>query len=255
MEPRSRRRLLLEGLAPIEGGVPALLSATFTLALAEDPAERFGNATAFTSSLAQALPAASARLAERSSGSPEQPSDPETDPVVAPVIIAVPNDSGPGEPVPDTTAGGWRIRPATPTPNLGDLDLWTFAAAGDAQAEPPAEVAATPRADPVLAPVFEPSRDEVAKIQAGGYFGEMSLLTGEPRSATVCAVGDVVVVEIGADLFRRMGAVHPDAIEKIGVAAMVRRAGLEKIKTATSVTVAVATATLMTRMKRFLGLS
>jgi small-conductance mechanosensitive channel/CRP-like cAMP-binding protein len=103
--------------------------------------------------------------------------------------------------------------------------------------------------------VIEPSREEVAKIQAGGYFGEMSLLTGEPRSATVLAVGDVVVVEIGADLFRRMGAVHPDAIEKIGIAAMVRRAGLEKIKTATSATVAVETANLMTRMKRFLGLA
>ena len=102
--------------------------------------------------------------------------------------------------------------------------------------------------------VLEPSRHEVAKIQAGGYFGEMSLLTGEPRSATVLAVGDVVVVEISADLFRRIGAIHPDAIEKIGAAAMVRRAGLEKIKTATSVTVAVETANLLTRMKRFLGL-
>lgn len=107
----------------------------------------------------------------------------------------------------------------------------------------------------VVSVVIEPSRDEVARIQAGGYFGEMSLLTGEPRSATVLAVGDVVVVEIGADLFRRMGAVHPDAIEKIGVAAMVRRAGLEKVKTATSVSVAVETANLMTRMKRFLGLA
>jgi small-conductance mechanosensitive channel/CRP-like cAMP-binding protein len=103
--------------------------------------------------------------------------------------------------------------------------------------------------------VLEPSRDEVARIEAGGYFGEMSLLTGEPRSATVLAVSDVTVVEIGSDLFRRMGAVHPDAIEKIGVAAMVRRAGLEKIKTATTVTVAVETANLLTRMKRFLGLS
>jgi small-conductance mechanosensitive channel/CRP-like cAMP-binding protein len=103
--------------------------------------------------------------------------------------------------------------------------------------------------------VLEPSREEVAKIQAGGYFGEMSLLTGEPRTATVLAVGDVVVVEIGADLFRRMGVVHPHAIEKIGIAAMVRRAGLEKVKTATSVTVAVETANLLTRMKRFLGLA
>ena len=33
--------------------------------------------------------------------------------------------------------------------------------------------------------VLEPERQEVAGIDAGGYFGEMSLLTGEPRTATV----------------------------------------------------------------------
>jgi CRP-like cAMP-binding protein len=83
----------------------------------------------------------------------------------------------------------------------------------------------------------------------------MSLLTGEPRSATVLAVGDVVVVEIGADLFRRIGTAHPDAIEKIGMAAMVRRAGLEQMRTATAETPAVETTTLMTRMKKFLRLA
>ena len=35
--------------------------------------------------------------------------------------------------------------------------------------------------------VLEPARQEVARIERGGYFGEMSLLTGEPRSATVLA--------------------------------------------------------------------
>jgi small-conductance mechanosensitive channel len=103
--------------------------------------------------------------------------------------------------------------------------------------------------------VLEPAREEVARIQRGGYFGEMSLLTGEPRSATVLAVGDVVVVEIGADLFRRLAAVHPEAIEKIGMAAMVRRAGLEQMKTATAGAVTIETATLMTRMKKFLRLA
>ncbi len=103
--------------------------------------------------------------------------------------------------------------------------------------------------------VLEPSREELARIQPGGYFGEMSLLTGEPRSATVLAVGDVVVVEIGADLFRRIGTAHPDAIEKIGMAAMVRRAGLEQMRTATAETATVETTTLMTRMKKFLRLS
>ena len=103
--------------------------------------------------------------------------------------------------------------------------------------------------------VLEPSREELARIQRGGYFGEMSLLTGEPRSATVLAVGDVVVVEIGAELFRRMAALHPEAIEKIGMAAMVRRTGLEQMRTATAGAVTVETTTLMMRMKKFLRLT
>ena len=103
--------------------------------------------------------------------------------------------------------------------------------------------------------VLEPTREDLARIQRGGYFGEMSLLTGEPRSATVLSVGDVVVVEIIADLFRRLAAAHPESIEKIGMAAMVRRAGLEQMKSATSETVTVETKTLMTRMKKFLRLA
>ena len=102
--------------------------------------------------------------------------------------------------------------------------------------------------------VLEPSRNEVARIQRGGYFGEMSLLTGDPRSATVLAAGDVTVVEIGVDLFRRIIAAHPEAIEKIGLAVMMRRAQLDQIKSATAETATIETATLVTRMKRFLRL-
>jgi small-conductance mechanosensitive channel/CRP-like cAMP-binding protein len=103
--------------------------------------------------------------------------------------------------------------------------------------------------------VLEPSREELARIQPGGYFGEMSLLTGEPRSATVLAVGDVAAVEIGADLFRRLAALHPEAIEKIGMAAAVRRAGLEQVRTATAGAATVETTTLVARMKKFLRLA
>ncbi len=95
---------------------------------------------------------------------------------------------------------------------------------------------------------------QVAQIEAGGYFGEMSLLTGDPRSATVVAAGDVTVIEISADLFRRIGTLHPRAIEQIAIAAMTRRADLERVKTTTAGAVAVETNTLLTRMKKFLRL-
>ena len=60
-----------------------------------------------------------------------------------------------------------------------------------------------------VAVVLEPDRQEVATIRSGGYFGEMSLLTGEPRSATVVARGEAVVLELTAEVFRRLGDREP----------------------------------------------
>jgi CRP-like cAMP-binding protein len=93
----------------------------------------------------------------------------------------------------------------------------------------------------------------VARIEPGGYFGEMSLLTGDPRTATVLAVGDVEVIELGADLFRRLASVEPASIERIAMAAATRRAGLEAARAAAaSGAMAPETATLLSRMKKFL---
>ncbi len=102
--------------------------------------------------------------------------------------------------------------------------------------------------------VLEPKRNEVARIQRGGYFGEMSLLTGDPRTATVLAAGDVSVAEIDADLFRRVIAAHPEAIDKIGMAVMMRRAELDQIRSSAAETATIETGTLLARMKRFLRL-
>jgi small-conductance mechanosensitive channel len=103
--------------------------------------------------------------------------------------------------------------------------------------------------------VLEPDRREVAVIPKGGYFGEMSLLTGDPRSATVVARGDTAVLELDADVFRTLGAVDPAAIEQIGVAAVTRRAELNQIRDAAqSAVVADVRSTFIGRMKKFLGL-
>ena len=103
--------------------------------------------------------------------------------------------------------------------------------------------------------LLEPDRREVATIDRGGYFGEMSLLTGEPRTATVVARGDAVVIEIDAELFRKLGAAYPHTIEQIGVAAVTRRSELNAIRNASPGTaVADAPATFIARMKKFLRL-
>jgi small-conductance mechanosensitive channel/CRP-like cAMP-binding protein len=103
--------------------------------------------------------------------------------------------------------------------------------------------------------VVDPGRREVAVIEKGGYFGEMSLLTGDTRSASVIARGDTSVLELDAEVFRTIGAADPQAVEQIGLAAVARRAQLTEIRDAARTTVvADAPATLLGRMKRFLGL-
>jgi CRP-like cAMP-binding protein len=83
----------------------------------------------------------------------------------------------------------------------------------------------------------------------------MSLLTGEPRTATVVAEGDSVLLEIHAELFRKLAADSPQAIERIAVAAMTRRGELDQVRTAArGAAVAEAPASLLSRMRRFLRL-
>jgi small-conductance mechanosensitive channel len=102
---------------------------------------------------------------------------------------------------------------------------------------------------------LESSPQDVAVIEPGGYFGEMSLLTGQPRTASVIARGDTHVVEIDAELFRRLGAASPHAVEQIAVAAAARRAELDEVRVgAQAAAVAEVPATLVARMKRFLRL-
>ncbi|MEP6592049.1 MAG: hypothetical protein ABJC51_00055, partial [Acidobacteriota bacterium] len=64
------------------------------------------------------------------------------------------------------------------------------------------------------------------------------------------------VIEIDAEQFRRLGATHPLAIERIGLTAATRRAELEQIRAASQqATAPVAPATLLARMKKFLHLA
>jgi small-conductance mechanosensitive channel/CRP-like cAMP-binding protein len=95
---------------------------------------------------------------------------------------------------------------------------------------------------------------EVARIETGGFFGEMSLLTGEPRTATVSARGDCQVLEIAGDVFKQYVADHPRAIDQIADAAAARRRELEHSRGASAVSAAEARVTLAARMRRFFGL-
>ena len=98
------------------------------------------------------------------------------------------------------------------------------------------------------------SGKEVARIETGGFFGEMSLLTGEPRSATVSARGDCRVLEIAGDVFKSYITEHPDVIDQVAGAAAARKRELDQSRGATTTNPAEARVTLAARMRRFFGL-
>ena len=62
----------------------------------------------------------------------------------------------------------------------------------------------------------------LATLDEGDYFGETSLMTGAPRSATVAALVETRLLEVGHESFRRLLAAQPNLVEQLGAALQVR---------------------------------
>lgn len=99
-----------------------------------------------------------------------------------------------------------------------------------------------------------PEAREVAVTETGGYFGEMSLLTGEPRSATVRAKGDCTLLEISADAFAACIRSRPETVDLLAEAAAARRRELDAARTERA-SAPVEPVTLAQRIRRFFGVS
>jgi small-conductance mechanosensitive channel/CRP-like cAMP-binding protein len=67
---------------------------------------------------------------------------------------------------------------------------------------------------------------EIAQLGPGQCFGEMSLLTGEPRSATVVALGEVECYRLHADAFRKLLERRSDLAAMIAAQLAERRVAL-----------------------------
>jgi small-conductance mechanosensitive channel len=56
----------------------------------------------------------------------------------------------------------------------------------------------------------------LAVLEPGDYFGEMSLMTGAARVATVTTLEETRLLEVGKVSFGRILAAHPDLVEELG---------------------------------------
>jgi hypothetical protein len=67
---------------------------------------------------------------------------------------------------------------------------------------------------------------EIAQLGPGQWFGEMSLLTGEPRSATIVALSEVECYRLPADAFRRLLERRSDLATRLATQLAERRVAL-----------------------------
>ena len=79
-----------------------------------------------------------------------------------------------------------------------------------------------------------PDDQEVARLGVGEVFGEMSWLTGEPRSATVTAAGDTVVFELDDDVLRELATASAGVLDTLAEAVSRRRHELDSISADTA---------------------
>jgi CRP-like cAMP-binding protein len=102
---------------------------------------------------------------------------------------------------------------------------------------------------------LEPSGQEVAVIPAGGFFGEMSMLTGDPRTATVKAIDDATVLEISAVEFRTLALANPTLLDHVTSVISTRRSGLDEARaSANAVSTPEVKRNFLARMRQFLRL-
>lgn len=70
----------------------------------------------------------------------------------------------------------------------------------------------------------------VAQLQAPDFFGEMGLMTGEPRAANVVALSDVECFRLGRDTFERVLLDRPEIVDALATTLAKRRVELVAVR-------------------------
>lgn len=98
-------------------------------------------------------------------------------------------------------------------------------------------------------------RTTVARLHSGEFFGEMGLLTGEPRSATVLAVTDVECYRLDKEGFGLVLAARPALAEDIANLLAQRRAEFTaRLQQSAAPSAPVRSKDLLARMQAFFGM-
>lgn len=71
---------------------------------------------------------------------------------------------------------------------------------------------------------------DVASLGAGDYFGEMGMMTGEPRSSTVIAKTDVKCYRLGKEVFQSVLHRRPELVEGLSKTLARRRIELDTVR-------------------------
>jgi small-conductance mechanosensitive channel/CRP-like cAMP-binding protein len=123
------------------------------------------------------------------------------------------------------------------------------------QGEPGSSMFVLARGEAVV--TIDGAEQEVARFKAGGFFGEMSLLAGELRSATVRAATDCDLIEITLPAFQQFVLGEPDVLDQIGMAVATRRAELDRHRAASAAAhnVTEPASSFVERIRRFLRVS
>ncbi len=101
---------------------------------------------------------------------------------------------------------------------------------------------------------------EVARLRRGEFFGEMALLTGEPRTASVTAIEDIEAIVIHKEALQGILARRPGLAQEMAEIVEARRQGLRAISEIKALPpakreeVRAASTELVAKIRRFLGL-
>jgi small-conductance mechanosensitive channel/CRP-like cAMP-binding protein len=99
---------------------------------------------------------------------------------------------------------------------------------------------------------------EVAQLKGPSFFGEMSLMTGAPRSATVVALGDVECFRLDKDTFKKVLTQRPQIAEGVARVLASRKAELDSAKFHLGIDIASqknTQADLLLKIQKFFGLT